>query len=87
MLLVAAPLVWLGFNLADHVRDATALIKDIQVDGLPDPPQWLAGIPLVGERLVGLWTTIDQQGAAFMTTVKPYLGEVGNWLLARSSQI
>ena len=35
LLLVAAPLVWLGFNLADHVRDATAFIKDVQVDGLP----------------------------------------------------
>ncbi|MFJ3483695.1 AI-2E family transporter [Pseudomonas sp. NPDC090202] len=87
MILVAAPLVWLGFNLADHVRDATALIRDVQVDGLPDPPAWLAGIPLVGERLVGYWTTIDQQGAAMLASVKPYLGQVGNWLLARSAQI
>eukprot|EP01034_Spumella_vulgaris_P010362 gene10362-13147_t len=41
MLLVAVPLVWLGFNLADHVRDAVALIKDVQVDGLPEAPTWL----------------------------------------------
>ncbi|TDV72098.1 AI-2E family transporter [Pseudomonas sp. LP_7_YM] len=87
MLLVAAPLVWLGFNLADHVRDATIFIKDVQVDGLPDPPTWLGGIPLVGERLVGYWTTIDQQGAALLASIKPYLGQVGNWLLARSAQI
>jgi hypothetical protein len=38
MLLVAVPLVWLGFNLADHVRDAVAFIKDVQVDGLPEAP-------------------------------------------------
>lgn len=87
MLLVAAPLVWLGFNLADHVRDATVFIKDVQVDGLPDPPTWLASIPLVGERLVGYWTTIDQQGAAMLASLKPYLGQLGNWLLARSAQI
>nr|BFE95205.1 AI-2E family transporter [Pseudomonas brassicacearum subsp. brassicacearum] len=62
MLLVAVPLVWLGFNLADHVRDATAFIKDAQVDGLPEAPTWLAGVPLVGERLVGIWNSIDQQG-------------------------
>ena len=42
---------------------------------------------LVGERLVGLWNSIDQQGAALMLAVKPYLGQVGNWLLARSAQI
>jgi predicted PurR-regulated permease PerM len=87
MLLVAVPLVWLGFNLADHVRDAVALIKDIQVDGLPEAPTWLEAIPFVGERLVGMWNSIDEQGAALMVSLKPYLGQVGNWLLARSAQI
>lgn len=87
MLLVAVPLVWLGFNLADHVRDAVALIKDIQVDGLPEAPTWLGSIPFVGERLVATWDSIDQQGAALMVSIKPYLGQVGNWLLARSAQI
>ena len=84
---VAGPLVWLGFNLADHVRDATTFVKDVQLEGLPEAPTWLAGIPLVGERLVGMWNTIDQQGAAMIVAVKPYLGQVGNWLLARSAQI
>ena len=87
MLLVAVPLVWLGFNLADHVRDAVTLIKDVQVDGLPEAPTWLGSIPFVGERLVGMWDSIDQQGAALMVTIKPYLGQVRNWLLARSAQI
>ena len=27
MLLVAVPLVWMGFNLADHIRDATELVR------------------------------------------------------------
>jgi predicted PurR-regulated permease PerM len=85
--LVLAPLVWLGFNLADHVRDATVFVKDVQVDGLPDPPTWLAGVPFVGERLVSFWNTIDQQGAAMLASVRPYLGQVGNFLLARSAQI
>jgi len=87
ILLVALPLVWLGFNLADHVRDATAFVRDVQVDGLPDTPAWLGGVPLVGPRLVSWWDTLDHQGAALLTTVKPYLGQVGNWLLARSAQI
>ncbi|OLS63318.1 AI-2E family transporter [Pseudomonas putida] len=87
LLLVALPLVWLGFNLADHVRDATAFIRDVQVDGLPDAPAWLGSVPFIGERLVSYWNTLDQQGAALLTTVKPYLGQVGNWLLARSAQI
>ena len=87
MLLVVLPLVWLGFNLADHIRDAINFVRDVQVDGLPEAPTWLGSIPLVGERLLGIWNTIDQQGAAFMASIKPYLGQVGNWLLARSAQV
>ncbi|MCY1487143.1 putative transport protein YdiK [compost metagenome] len=87
MLLVAVPLVMLGLNLADHIRDAMNLIKDVQLRGLPTPPAWLDDVPLVGGRLIGLWTTIDQQGAAFFASLKPYMGQVGNWLLARSAQV
>jgi predicted PurR-regulated permease PerM len=85
MLLVAVPLVWLGFNLADHVRDAVAFIKDVQVDGLPEAPPGSAACPWWATRLVGIWNSIDQQGAAMMVSLKPYLGQVGNWLLARSA--
>lgn len=87
MLLVAVPLVWLGFNLADHIRSAMVLLKDLQVEGLPPPPTWLAGVPLFGGQLVDLWNALDVQGAALFAGLKPYMGEVGNWLLARSAQI
>lgn len=87
VVLVAVPLVLLGFNLADHIKDANALVKDLQVDGLPPPPEWLVSLPMVGERLANLWLTVDEQGAAFLDTLRPYVGLVGNWLLARSAQI
>ncbi|TBU97677.1 AI-2E family transporter [Phytopseudomonas dryadis] len=87
IVLVAVPLVMLGFNLADHIRDATAMIKGFQVEGLPPPPAWLEAVPLVGDRLVSAWETLDQQGSALFATVQPYLGQVGNFLLVRSAKI
>ncbi|MBC9250578.1 AI-2E family transporter [Pseudomonas alcaligenes] len=87
MVLVAIPLVWLGFNLADHVRDATTLFKDLQVDGLPPPPAWVADLPLIGQRLSDIWLRIDKEGAALFASLRPYLGQVGNWLLARSAAL
>lgn len=87
MLLVAVPLVLLGFNIADHIRDANQFIREVQVDGLPPAPDWLAQLPLVGERLAAGWELLDEQGAAFLSTLKPYAGQVGNWLLARSARI
>lgn len=87
MVLVAVPLVWLGFNLADHVRDVVNLIKDFQVEGLPQPPHWLADLPLIGPTLVETWQRIDQEGGELLANVRPYLGQVGNWMLARSAQL
>ena len=34
-----------------------------------------------------MWRTVDQQGAALFDTVRPFLGQVGNWLMARSAKI
>ncbi|WP_028629397.1 AI-2E family transporter [Metapseudomonas resinovorans] len=87
VVLVALPLAWLLGNLAEHVRDATELVKNVQVEGLPPPPAWLPEIPLVGERLVRVWQSIDAQGSAIFASLKPYMGQAGNWVLARSAQI
>ncbi len=87
MVLVAVPLVWLGFNVADHIRDANALVRDLQVEGLPPPPEWLGNLPLGGSYLAELWETIDEQGTALFDSLRPYIGQVGNWLLVRSARI
>lgn len=87
VLVVAGPLVWLGFNIADNIRATTELIKNLRVNGLSEAPEGLATVPLIGGRLQELWQLIDQQGAALFITIKPYMGQVGNWLLARSASI
>lgn len=87
VVLVALPLIWLVGNLAEHVRDATELVKSVQMEGLPPPPDWLGQMPLVGERLVRAWHSVDAQGAAFFASLRPYMGQAGNWILARSAQV
>lgn len=87
VVLVAIPLVWLGLNIADYIREGTELIRDYRLTGLPDEPEWLGDLPLVGERLRELWQTVDEQGPAYFSSLKPYMGQVGNWLLARSATI
>lgn len=87
VLIVAGPLVWLGFNIADHIRTGTELIKNLRVTGLPEAPEWLVDMPMIGDRLLELWMAADEQGAALLATAKPYLGQMGNWLLSRSASI
>lgn len=87
VLIVAGPLVWLGFNIADYIRASTEIINNLRVTGLPDAPEWLIEVPMVGDRLLEAWQAVDEQGAALFLTVKPYMGQTGNWLLARSASI
>lgn len=85
--LVALPLVWLGINLAAHVSQLADLAQRFQLKGLPPPPDWLADLPLVGPYAAQRWKAIEVQGAALFSNVQPYLGQLGNWLLARSATI
>jgi predicted PurR-regulated permease PerM len=87
ILLVALPLVWIGMGLADHVRGMVELIRSIQVAGLPPVPEWIVRLPVIGDRLVSLWLALDARGAAYFDSVRPYLGQVGNWFLARSARV
>ncbi|MCJ1888466.1 AI-2E family transporter [Pseudomonas sp. LA21] len=87
IVLVALPLIWLGFGLVDRVREGVELVKNLQVSGLPPPPSWMARVPLVGGRLIGWWNQVDQQGVAMFSALRPYMGEVGNWVLARSAKL
>ena len=87
VLLVAIPLVWLGLNIADYIRDGTELLKNYRLEGLPDEPDWLIRVPVVGERLSEFWHLLDEQGPAYFSSIKPFMGQVGNWLLARSATL
>lgn len=87
MVLVAVPLVWLGLNIADQIREVNILVHNLQVEGLPEPPAWIETFPLIGNNLLDLWYTVDEQGTAFFATIRPYIGQVGNWLLMRSARI
>jgi len=87
MVSVAVPLVWLGLNIADQIRDVNILVHNLQVDGLPDPPAWMVELPLIGDTLLEWWVALDEQGTAFFATIRPYVGQVGNWLLVRSARI
>lgn len=87
MLLFAVPVLFFVINLGEHLHMLSGVIKNVWVDGLPPAPEWLKGIPLVGDKLVELWAKVDHEGAALFSSLRPYLMQVGNWLLARTAQI
>jgi predicted PurR-regulated permease PerM len=49
--LLVAPCVAVGLSLADNVSHLTTVISQGLAHGPPEPPAWVADIPLVGHRL------------------------------------
>lgn len=85
MLLVLVLPLWLAIDtLAGHADQLAAAGKSLAAEGLPQPPAWVAGVPLVGEKIAGLWRQLAAAGASgLLASVTPYAAEAGKWVLAQ----
>lgn len=88
ILLVAIPVLALGFNTAEHIKSVVAVIKGLWVEGLPPAPSWLLEkVPFVGEYLNSAWQRLDQESAALSTSIKPHLGQIANWVALKGAKV
>lgn len=87
MMIVVIPVSLLSVNIVEHVTDAIRLFKVVVEDGLPSVPVWLIELPLVGSYIADAWLKADQESAAYVSAIKPYLGQIGNWVAARGAQV
>jgi len=53
--ILLVPLIVLGSSLADQVYQARAWIRGLLSEGPPEPPHWVADIPLVGAQAYQYW--------------------------------
>ena len=48
-------LVAVAVSYSDEIPHLVEVVREAFSDGLPDPPPWVASLPLVGEWLDGAW--------------------------------
>lgn len=84
LFLLVLPL-WLAVDtISDHADVLTASADRLAHEGLPQPPDWVAGLPLVGDSLSGLWAQLAAGGpAGIVAKVTPYAADTGKWVLAQ----
>lgn len=84
LLLLVLPL-WLAIDtIFEHSGQLTAAFAKVAANGLPALPDWIAGLPLVGEKLAALWTQLAIDGpAGIVSKVTPYAADTGKWVLAQ----
>ena len=83
LLLLVAPL-WLAIGtIADHAEDIASVVRQFAASGLPQPPEWVATLPLVGEKLATFWRELADGGpSGVVAKVQPYAAQSGKWVLA-----
>jgi predicted PurR-regulated permease PerM len=69
--------------LLDAAHRSPTVIDAFLTHGLGPPPKWIAGIPLIGERIAAQWQTLAAGGPeALAVAVRPYAGSVAAWAIA-----
>jgi predicted PurR-regulated permease PerM len=86
--ILAVPLTMGVVTIVERADDVVAWSRALAARPLPDLPDWVAGLPLVGQRIAAEWqklasTSPDELAARVM----PYLREIAGWLIARAGGV
>lgn len=83
LFLLIIPL-WMAVDtIYGHFDQLTSAGKSLASQGLPMPPDWVAHLPLVGEKLAAAWQQLAEGGGAnLIQKVTPYAAGSGKWLLS-----
>jgi len=75
-----APVLLMIDTLAENTGLIAGWIHQLVSSPIPPPPQWVSGIPLVGERIAAAWSTIAESGlGALAPRIGPYAADGARW--------
>ncbi|MFZ4479862.1 MAG: AI-2E family transporter YdiK [Rhodoferax sp.] len=84
LLLLVVPLGLAIDTIANHTQDISNLASKVASKGLPQPPEWVAALPLVGEKMATFWRELADSGSqGLLTKLTPYVADTGKWLVGQ----
>jgi predicted PurR-regulated permease PerM len=84
LLLLIVPLWAAVATVVGSVDEVTAIAQRLATGGLPPPPAWIAGVPLVGARLAAAWARVSSSGPGGLATqIAPYAAAATAFVLGR----
>jgi len=80
-----------SFAVGALVQNADVLAgwaKSLSTFNLPAPPDWVAALPLVGEKLAAFWRDLAAgESDGLIARVSPYAGAATRWLFAQLGNV
>jgi predicted PurR-regulated permease PerM len=85
LLLIIVPVLAASAIIVSYAGEATTLARKLTESGLPPPPTWVAGLPLVGGDLSTAWARTAAAGPeGLATTLGPHVADAARWVLGRA---
>lgn len=82
--ITVVPLIYLSSTIAELVRVAERWLSAASNEGIPNLPEWIAGLPLLGKKAAAAWQELQRDGLDVLQQYQPQLAAAGRWLLDRS---
>jgi len=88
LLLLVVPM-WVAIDtLADNSGRIAGWVKALAEQGLPTPPDFVARIPFVGEKLASVWGELAAAGPeSLVGRLAPYASGMGKWVVAEAGSV
>jgi len=81
IVIILLPFVIVGVTLADNVQQLTDAGKRWIENGLPAAPEWLARVPVVGQRATEYWQSMATDTSKLWSEAQGSIETVSRWLL------
>jgi len=88
LLLFFVPVVLAINAIVEHADTLSAWLKSLESRQVQPPPQWLAGVPLIGEWSAAAWDRIaGTELPELAARVQPYARDITRWVVTEAGQL
>ena len=87
LLFIVVPLLLASVDFAQQLTHLAGTIPEQGQAGLPDLPQWIAGLPLVGDWASQQWMALQNQDFQILTQLKGLVGPTAKIMLSMAGAI
>jgi predicted PurR-regulated permease PerM len=88
LLVIIAPVALAVASIVARAENISSWVRSLAAFTLPQPPEWLGGVPVIGPKLVDLWRQYALLNPeALSAQLTPYALKIVNWFVARAGSV
>jgi len=88
LLLLVIPFTFGIVSIVERADDIVAWTKSLATMDIPQPPEWVGGLPVVGKKIAAQWQHVATAGKAELAAkIEPHLTKIVSWLFAQMGSV